>query len=172
MHERSFLCVGSCLRVWVGGFKRGRSLVVVGSLLRVGSCPVIQLGRWCGIKVLTVFQNNDERRILIHHSSFGCHVTDSDVATCSMCSVYFACMLELSRRCEARIGMRGVCRWMARAGNGGRRVWMMVVMWKVVGLGFRQNSHSRKLPVSFLGRSLHGWYLGHKISTYIKAFVV
>ena len=61
---------------------------------------------------------------------------------------------------------------LARAGNGGRRVWMMVVTWKAVGLGFRQNSHSRKLPISFLGRRLHGWYLGHKISTYIKAFVV
>ena len=157
--------------MWVVGFKRGRSLVLVGSLLRMGSCPVIQLGRWCGIYVLTVFQNNDERQILIRRSSFGCHITDSDVATCCM-SVYFACMLELSRRCEARVGVRGVCRWMARAGNGRQRVWMMVVMWKVVGLGFRQNSHSRKLPISFLGRRLHGWYLGHKISAYVKAFVV
>ena len=172
MRERSLPCVGGRFRGWVVGFRRGRSLVLVGSLLRVGSCPVIQLGRWCGIKVLTVFQNNDERRILIRRSSFGCHVTDSDVATCSMCSVYFACLLESSRRCEASVGARGVCRWMARAGNGGRCVWMMVVMWKVVGLGIRQNSHSWKLPISFLGRSLHGWYLGHKISTYIKAFVV
>ena len=172
MRERSLPCVGGRFRVWVVGFRRGRLLVLVGSLLRVGSCPVIQLGRWFGINVLTVFQNNDERRINIRRSSFGCHVTDSDVATCSTSSVYFACVLELSRRSEARVGARGVCRWMARAGNGGRRVWMMVVTWKVVGLGFGQNSHSRKLPISFLGRRLHGWYLGHKISMYIKAFVV
>ena len=172
MRERSLPCVGGRFRVWVVGFRRGRSLVLVGSLLRVGSCPVIQLGRWFGINVLTVFQNNDERRIKIRRSSFGCHVTDSDVATCSTSSVYFTCMLELSRRSEARVGARGVCRWMARAGNGGRRVWMMVVTWKVVSLGFGQNSHSRKLPISFLGRRLHGWYLGHKISMYIKAFVV
>ena len=60
MRERSFPCVGGRLCVWVVGFKRGRSLVVVGSLLRVGLCPVIQLGQWCGMKVLTVFQNKDE----------------------------------------------------------------------------------------------------------------
>ena len=60
MRERSFPCVGGRLHVWVVGFKRERSLVLVGSLLCVGLCPVIQLGRWCGIKVLTVFQNNDE----------------------------------------------------------------------------------------------------------------
>ena len=83
--------------MWVVSFKRGRLLVLVGSLLQVGSCPVIQLGRWCGINVLTVFQNNDKRRILIRRLSFGCHITDSDVATCSMSSVYFACVVEALR---------------------------------------------------------------------------
>ena len=41
-------------------------------------------------------------------------------------------------------------------GEGGER-WatclaVLVVMWKVVGRGFGQNSHSRNLPVSLLGR--------------------
>ena len=43
---------------------------------------------------------------------------------------------------------------------------------KVVILGIGQNSHSQKLLISFLGRRLHGWYLGHKISIYVKAFMV
>ena len=41
-----------------------------------------------------------------------------------------------------------------------------------MGLEFEQNSHLQKLPISFLGRRLHGWYLGHKISMYVKALVV
>ena len=34
------------------------------------------------------------------------------------------------------------------------------------------NSHLQNLPISFLGRRLHDWYIGHKISTSNKAFVV
>ena len=37
----------------------GWSLVLVGLLLHMGSCPVIQLGEG-GIKVLTIFKNNEE----------------------------------------------------------------------------------------------------------------
>ena len=40
------------------------------------------------------------------------------------------------------------------------------------GSRFGQNSHLQNLPASFLGRWFHSWYLGHKISMYIKAFVV
>jgi len=35
-----------------------------------------------------------------------------------------------------------------------------------------QNSHSRNLPQSFLGRWVNGWYVVHEIFTYNNAFVV
>ena len=96
-------------------------------LLSCGSAGTIVEG-WV---VLTVLKNNDKRRIFICRSSFDCHITDSDVALCSVC---FACMLRLSWLCGARVGRRGVWRWMVRAGAGGRRVWMMVVTWKGCGI--------------------------------------
>ena len=59
--------------------------------------------------MLTIFQNNDEQRILTCRLSFGCHVTNSDVAMCSMSSVHFVCVLELLRHCGACVGGCGVC---------------------------------------------------------------
>ena len=110
-------------------------LALVGLLLRVGSLSCGSAGTIVeGGVVLTMLENNDERRIFIRRLSFGCHVTDSDVAPCSVC---FACVLRLSWLCGARVGGRGVWRWMARAGAGGRRVWMMVVTWKGCGIRIR-----------------------------------
>ena len=156
MHGPSFSCVGNRFRVWVTVLVRGRpslSVVVVsvcgrsfpcmggrldaevalvGSLLRVGSLSCGSAGTIVeGWVVLTMLKNNDEQRIFIRHSLFGCHVTDSDVVLCSVC---FACVLRLSWLCGARIGGHGVWRWMVRAGAGGRCVWMMVVTWKGCGI--------------------------------------
>jgi hypothetical protein len=39
-------------------------------------------------------------------------------------------------------------------------------------LMFGQNSHSRNLLISFLGKRSVGWYVEHKIYTYNKAFVI
>jgi hypothetical protein len=37
---------------------------------------------------------------------------------------------------------------------------------------FGQNSHSRNLPISFLGKRSVGWYVEHKINIHNEAFVV
>ena len=139
-----FPCVSGCFRVWAVVSVRGRSAWCVGGYWHWwgcccawGRCPVGSLS--CGSAgtiaegwvVLTVLKNNDERRISIRRSSFGCHVTDSDVAPCSVC---FACMLRLLWLCGVLIGGCGVWRWMVRAGAGGRRMWMMVVTWKGCGI--------------------------------------
>ena len=144
---------GGRFHAWAVGLVRGWLLGLVGSLLRVGLLSCGSAGTIVeGWVVLTMLKNNDERRMSIRRSSFSCHITDSDVALCSVCFVCFTCVLRLSWLCGARIGGHGVWRWMVKAGDGGRRVWMMVVTWKVVGLGFGQNSHSRNLPKSFLGK--------------------
>ena len=113
MHGRPSSCVGDCLHAWVTvfvcgghfcvwavGLMHGWLLALVGSLLRVGSLSCGSAGTIAeGWVVLTVLKNNDEQRISIRRSSFGCHITDSDVAPCSVC---FACVLRLSWLCGAR----------------------------------------------------------------------
>ena len=85
--------------------------------------------------------------------SFSCHVTDNDVALCSiLCSVCFACMLGLSRLCRAHVGGCGVWQWMVRAGDSKGHMWMMVAMWMVVGLEIKQNSHLQNFLIFFLGK--------------------
>ena len=123
---------GGHFRAWAVSLMQRWLLALVGSLLRVWSLSCGSAGTIVeGWVVLTMLKNNNERRIFMHHSSFGCHVTDSDVAPCSVC---FACMLRLLWLCGARVGGRGVWRWMVRAGAGRRRVWMMVVTWKGCGI--------------------------------------
>ena len=78
-----------------------------------------------------MLKNNDKRRIFIRRSSFDCHITDSDMAPCSVC---FTCMLRLSWLCGVHVGRCGVWRWMVRAGAGGQRVWMLVVPWNGCGI--------------------------------------
>ena len=48
----------------------------------------------------------------------------------------------------------------------------VVVTWKVVEGCVWQNSHSRNLPTSFLGRWVNSWYVEHKVYVDNKAFVV
>ena len=147
MRGRPVLCVGDRLRAWATVFMRGRPFLCMGDRLHAWrSFPCV--GGWLdaevvvgiggvivvrGVVVLWFSWNHsgrvggachveEQRRTTNFHSSFGCHVTDSDVAPCSVC---FACVLRLSWLCGARVSGCSVWRWMVRAGVGGRHVWMM-----------------------------------------------
>ena len=103
----SFLCMSGRFCAWAVSLTCGWLLALVGWLLRMGSLSCGSAGTIVeGWVVLTMLKNNNE----------GCHVTDSDVAPCSMC---FACMLRLSWLCGVCVGGCGVWRWMVRAGGGG-----------------------------------------------------
>ena len=154
----SFLYVGSRFWMWVISFVHKWSLALVGSLLHMGSLSCVSAGTIFGRTGLPCFtrKNDDKQWILIHHSSFSCHITDSNVALCALLALY-GCWWLLWL-CGACIGGCSVWWWMVSAGNSRQCVWMcrwwVVVTWKVVGWRFGQNSHLQNLPASLLGRWL------------------
>ena len=146
VHRQSFLNVGNCSCLWALVFICGQLFLYMGGHCECGQL-FLNVGDWlhmwvvlgiggvivaCGVlvlclswdkiwkEVLTVFYKK-EWWILICCSSFGCHITDSDVALCALL-VFFSCW-GLLWLCRACIGRHGVWTWVS-TGDGRRCVWM------------------------------------------------
>ena len=171
VHGRSFPCVGGQLELM-----RGWLLALVGSLLRMGllSCRVVVLWfSWDDSgRVGGAYYVEEQQWMTNFHSSFVIQLPRHG----QWCGNHAPCASLVCWGCcgcveHALAGMVFGDGWWEQEQAGDTCGWWWL-RGKVVGLGFGQNSHSQKLPISFLGRRLHGWYLGHKISIYVKAFVV